>query len=73
MCRRDRTSDRNESAAAQAARELGQLQEQAGKARAVLTRLQRDVAEANSYLGSSQAAQLLEANEQLVLSALRSS
>ena len=37
----------------------------------MLARLQQDVVEAESHLGSSQAAQLLEANEQLVLSALR--
>ena len=64
--------DRNESAVAKAARELAQLEQQTELTRATLSRLQQDVAEAQSRLGSIQSAQLLEANEQLVLSAMRS-
>lgn len=67
----DETPDCDESAAVKAARELAQLQQQAEQARAALTRLQLDVVEAQGRLASSHAAQLLEANEQLVLSALR--
>jgi diguanylate cyclase (GGDEF)-like protein len=63
--------DRSESPAARAAPELAQLQQQIGEARALLGRLQRDVAEAESNLNSIQTAQLLEANEQLVLAVLR--
>src|SRR5258706_15169682 len=60
----------DESAAAQAARELSRLQEETAQARAVLTSVQRDLAEARKRLGSAQANQLLEANEQLVLALL---
>jgi len=63
--------DRKDDAVAKAARELAQLRQQAEQARATLARLQLDVDEAESRLGSSQAAQLLEANEQLVLAMLR--
>jgi len=65
------TVDRNDSAAAKAAHELGQLQQRVAHTRAALSRLQLDVVEAESRLGSSQAAQLVEANEQLVLAMLR--
>jgi len=61
----------DESAAAQAARELSRLQEETAQARAVLASVQRDLAEARKRLGSAQANQLLEANEQLVLALLR--
>lgn len=67
----NKSPDRNESAAAKAARELAQLQRQAEQARATLARLQQDVIEAESHLASNQAVQLLEANEQLVLASLR--
>ncbi len=67
----NKTTDWTERAAAKAARELAQLQQQAEQARAALTRLQLDVAVAESRLASSQSAQLLEANEQLVLATLR--
>jgi signal transduction histidine kinase len=63
--------DRDESATAKAERELDQLHRQADQARKVLARLQRDVAEAARRLGSIESAQLLEANEQLVLALLR--
>jgi diguanylate cyclase len=65
------TPSSNDSAAAKAARELAQLHEQADQARATLDRLQLDVDAAESRLGGSQAAQLLEANEHLVLAMLR--
>lgn len=65
------TQTRDARAAAEAARELGQLQEQVGQARAMLNQLQKEVVEAAQHLGSTHAAQLLEANEQLVLSTLR--
>jgi diguanylate cyclase (GGDEF)-like protein len=65
------TPSSNDGAAAKAARELAQLREQADQARATLARLQLDVDEAESRLGSSQAAQLLEANEHLVIGMLR--
>ncbi len=61
------TSDRNESEAALAARELAELLVQLGEARTVLARLQQEVVEAENRLSSNQSAQLLEANEQLVL------
>jgi diguanylate cyclase (GGDEF)-like protein len=66
-----KTPDRNESSAAKAARELAELQQQAEQARAELTRVQQDVVEAERHLASTEAAQLLEANERLVLAALR--
>ena len=65
-------ADRNESAGAKAACELAQLEHQTELTRATLSRLRQEVAEAQSRLGSIQSAQLLEANEQLVLSAVRS-
>jgi diguanylate cyclase (GGDEF)-like protein len=65
------SSDRDERAAINAASELGRLHEQAVHARAALARLRRDIAEAEGRLGRSRAAQLLEANEQLVLAVLR--
>ncbi|HEX7441463.1 MAG TPA: hypothetical protein VF319_15345, partial [Caldimonas sp.] len=65
------TTDRIASATAKAARELAQLQRQAEQARAELTRLRRDLEEAKGRLDGSHAAQLLEANEQLLLAALR--
>lgn len=64
-------NDRDENATAKATRELEQLHKQADQARKVLARLQRDVAEAERRLGSSESAQLLEANEQLVMALLR--
>ena len=57
-------------ASAAAASELAQLQTQVESARAVLVRLLQDTVEAELRLDSSQAAQLLEANEQLLMSAL---
>jgi len=65
------SSERDEREAANAARELGRLHEQAMHARAALARLRRDIAEAEGRLGRSRAVQLLEANEQLVLAVLR--
>ena len=60
-------SDR--SSAAQA---LAQVEAQVAKLQQTLAGLQRDVADAERRLGSTESAQLLEANEQLVLAALRS-
>jgi diguanylate cyclase (GGDEF)-like protein len=51
--------------------ELAQLRAQTARARAELERLQRDIAEAEECLGRTEAAQLLEANEQLVLGLLQ--
>jgi len=62
---------RSESATVKAARELVQLQAQVEQVRATLAELQQDVVAAKSRLGSNQAAQLLEANEQLVFAMLR--
>ena len=64
-------SDPSQRAAADAALELAHLQGQVEAARALLVRLLQDVVVAESRLGGSQAAQLLEANEQLVVAALR--
>jgi len=68
----NKPADPHQGPAASAARELAQLQQQAEETRALLARLQFDVAQAQGHLGSLQAAQLLEANEQLVLAMLRS-
>ncbi len=55
-----------------AARELAELQEQATQVREVLDRMQQQLEKRSGQpLVSSQASQLMEANEQLVLSALR--
>jgi diguanylate cyclase (GGDEF)-like protein len=56
---------------AKATRKLAQLKEDTEEARAELARLHQDVAEAEDQLSSTQAAQLREANEQLVVSTLR--
>lgn len=61
----------DDSAAAKAARELAELRRAVEQARAELAQLRADVVAAENELGSRPAAQLLEANEQLVLSALR--
>ncbi|MDB5802561.1 MAG: hypothetical protein JWL63_3500 [Rhodocyclales bacterium] len=50
-----------------AERELSELHAQLGESRAVLARLQQEVADTENRLSSHQSAQLLEANEQLVL------
>lgn len=67
----NRTPRGKDSALAKAGRELAQLQQQAEQARAALMRLQRDVVEAENRLDSNQSTQLIEANERLVLAALR--
>jgi diguanylate cyclase (GGDEF)-like protein len=56
---------------AKAARELAELQQQAKQVRATLTRLRQDVVTVESRFDPRQAATLVEANEQLVLTALR--
>ena len=63
-------SDPGDSAAATAARELAALQREVEQARVELARLRAEVVAAQSLLDTCQAVQLLEANEQLVLSAL---
>ncbi len=55
----------------QAAADLAAVQGQVEAARALLARLLQDVVVAQSRLRQSEAAQLLEANEQLVLTAVR--
>jgi diguanylate cyclase (GGDEF)-like protein len=57
--------------AEEGARELAALQRAVERARSELTQLREDVIAAQRTLHGSQAAQLLEANEQLVLSAVR--
>jgi signal transduction histidine kinase/ActR/RegA family two-component response regulator len=66
----NQTPDRNESALTKAARELSSLKERADEARALLARVQQDAIEAQNGQSSSQGAQLLEANGQLVLATL---
>ena len=57
--------------AANASLELASLQSRVEAVRTVLTGLLQDVVVAEAQLGSSQVAQLVEANEQLVLAAMR--
>lgn len=67
----NKTPRGKDSAMAKAGRELAQLRQQAEQARAALARLQRDVVDAENLLESNQSARLIEANERLVLAALR--
>ena len=60
-----------ESAVAEAARELVCLRQECARAHADLARLLQDAVEAKRQLDGTHAAQLLEANEQLVLAMLR--
>lgn len=64
------TPDRPDEASRKAKYELVRLNSQVAAMRAVLVQLLQDVVRADSRLDKDQAAQLLEANEQLVLSAL---
>lgn len=66
MTRMHRKKDR---VLAEAERELAQLREQAGQVRVALARLHQEIADAESRLGGS--ARLIEANERLILAALR--
>lgn len=61
----------NNDAIASAARELAQLKERTDEMRSVLAGLLQDIVVAESRLGASEASQLLEANEQLVVAAMR--
>src|SRR6267154_1003995 len=61
---------RNSRLVAVAGKTLAQLRKQADGLRAELLRLRQTVAEARRQFGGSRAAQLRDANEQLVLSAL---
>ena len=65
------TPDPRAGEVADAEHELARLNVRVEEVRAVLIRLLQDVVVAESRVGSSQAAQLVEANEQLVVSALR--
>ncbi|GAA4858186.1 diguanylate cyclase domain-containing protein [Luteimonas vadosa] len=60
-------TDANVSDATTAARELSRLHERTDDERAVLARLQGEVAQAAKGLGGMRSAQLIEANERLVL------
>lgn len=62
--------DPNDTPAANAARELAQLQRKIDEARAVLARLLQDVVAAENRTDVSQTAQMLEANEELVVAAM---
>lgn len=64
-------ADPSDSARALAARELARLTGQVEAMRAVLVRLLQDVVAAEKRLSNSEAEQLLEANEQLVLAAVQ--
>lgn len=68
---KDEPRNKKRRAAAKAAQELALLQQQTEEARATLLGLRQDVAEAESLRDAAPSAQLIEANEQLVLSALR--
>jgi diguanylate cyclase (GGDEF)-like protein len=63
-------ADQPDGAAMKAERELANLNERVEAMRAVLIQLLQDVVRAESLLDDSQAARLLEANEQLVMTAL---
>ncbi|HEV7912451.1 MAG TPA: diguanylate cyclase [Albitalea sp.] len=63
--------DRDGRQAPDAPGELALVRAQTLQARAELRQLQRDIADAEACLGRTEAAQLLEANEQLVLGMLR--
>jgi diguanylate cyclase (GGDEF)-like protein len=64
-------SDRaDDQAAAKARHALHVLTAEANRVRAELAKLRRDLADAQGDFGATRAAQLLEANEQLVMSAL---
>jgi diguanylate cyclase (GGDEF)-like protein len=63
--------DPGDTARVDAEGDLARLQDEIEAARAVLFRLLQDVVVAESRPGNSQAAELLEANEQLVVAALR--
>ena len=66
----DRSGSAEGAAAAGAQAELGRLNVQVAAMRAVLLQLLQDVVRAEKRLDSSQATQLVEANQQLVVSAL---
>lgn len=67
----NKTPEPTDDASAKALREYARLQKLIEQARVALGRVQQDVAEAESQLGRTQASQLIEVNEQLVLSMLR--
>ena len=61
----------DEDAVVTAAGELAEVREKTGHARLLLTHVRREVAEAQTWLDSSKGAQLLDANQTLVLTTLR--
>jgi diguanylate cyclase len=65
------TSDPDDGAAADAARDLTELNAQVEAARVMLKRLQQEMSEAESHLTIIPTVELLEANEKLVVNALR--
>lgn len=67
----DQDQSADENAEAMAAQELARLQEQTQEARAELTHVREELVLAERLLGKNRAAQLVEANEQLVLAALK--
>jgi diguanylate cyclase len=69
--RDDLSPPRSDGEAEKATSQLAHLQEEAREARNDLTRLHHEVVEAEDRVVSTNAAQLLEANEQLVVSTLR--
>lgn len=68
---RDRDQSADENAGTMAAGELDRLQEQTREARAELSHVREELLSAEHLLGINRATQLVEANEQLVLSALK--
>jgi diguanylate cyclase len=67
----NQAADPNDRKTAQVERELARLNNQVDAMRAVLVRLLQDVVVAEKSLGEGDATRLLEANEQLVVSAMR--
>jgi len=65
------TQDPNSTASEQSEQELAQLQERVEAVREVLKRLLMEVVVAESSLATAQTSRIVEANEQLVLAALR--
>ncbi len=63
--------DPNDPAARRGRDELARLAEDSAQARAELHQLRRDIEQAQSHLAQTQAVQLVEANEKLVLAVLR--
>jgi diguanylate cyclase (GGDEF)-like protein len=67
----DQDQSADENTEAMAVQKLARLQEQTQEARAELTHVREEIVQAEQLLGKNRAAQLVEANEQLVLAALK--